>query len=448
MTLGWSRYRFVVFVLLTATFMGGVTWVATDRLNRIERAFAVELPALDGHTRWFLVELERLDSALRVLSLNQNQDAIDKLAFDIDLAVVRGGHIISIGRELSIRVPAVKQMMALFKAFDAVVAAGTPIKASTLQNLRSQLGRSTAEVMRFSVQLNNKTISAVNAQAVELQSFRTAVQAFVSVLAVTVLAIFYLLVRQQRISEGLEIARMQAEAATRVKSEFLANMSHELRTPLNSIIGFSQMLEAETYGSLGSEQNKSYARIITGSGRHLHKIIGDILDLSKIEAGEAGLEEEVFEIGGVVNECFEMMSERAAKKKLVFTSKALDTLPSLFADRLKVKQILLNLLSNAIKFTPERGQVEVTASLDDQRSLHLDVRDTGVGISREDLKIIMEPFSQVGETNTRTQGGTGLGLSLAKSLIELHGGTIDAESKLGSGTTVTVGFPSQRTMAS
>ncbi len=244
----------------------------------------------------------------------------------------------------------------------------------------------------------------------------------------------------------LTILKDEAEKTSRAKSEFLANMSHELRTPLNPIIGFSQVLKDETFGPLGSDQNKEYVGIIHSSGVHLHKIIGDILDLSKIEAGEEDLVEEKVEIVEVFEECKVMMSDRLAKKQLTFLTKTVPGVPPLWADRLKVKQILLNLLSNAIKFTPENGSISVDAQLTEQRSIQIIVRDTGVGIAPNDIKRILEPFGQSGETYTRSYDGAGLGLALVSSLVDMHEGTLEIESELGEYTLVTVKFPPERTV--
>jgi signal transduction histidine kinase/DNA-binding NarL/FixJ family response regulator len=240
-------------------------------------------------------------------------------------------------------------------------------------------------------------------------------------------------------------AKEDAERANRAKSEFLANMSHELRTPLNSIIGFSEMLKSETFGPLGRDENKEYVEFINGSGKHLFRLIGDILDLSKIEAGEESLAEEEIDVRVVIDECMQMMSSRALFKQLRYHVDIQKNIPSLLGDRLKVLQILLNLLSNATKFTPEGGEISVEALVDGHNSHQFIVTDTGEGISAEDLKNVMEPFAQAGDVYTRRHDGTGLGLALVKSLTELHGGTVGMESELDHGTVVTIRFPPERT---
>ena len=239
----------------------------------------------------------------------------------------------------------------------------------------------------------------------------------------------------------------RAEKANRAKSEFLANMSHELRTPLNSILGFSQLLQSETFGPVGSQTNKEYVQIILESGTHLHHIIGDILDLSRIEAGEKDFFEETLDMEEIVGECIEMMSDNVTRKKLSLHTEFDSGLPLFQGDRLKVKQILLNLLSNSVKFTPEGGEIEVKVSLNDKRAMVLSVKDTGIGITEADQKIILDPFCQGGKTFTRSFAGTGLGLTLVKALTELHGGSLLLESKVGVGTTVTTTFPPERCLS-
>ncbi|NQU60575.1 MAG: transporter substrate-binding domain-containing protein [Rhodospirillales bacterium] len=238
-----------------------------------------------------------------------------------------------------------------------------------------------------------------------------------------------------------------AEVANRSKSEFLANMSHELRTPLNSIIGFSTILKTEEFGPLGHEKYEEYAKDINASGTHLLELISDILDISKIEAGETTVAEETVDPCDLVDASVKMVAERAAARHVVLSRVYPPNCPGLIADPRHIKQIMINLLSNAIKFTPEEGEIVVETALDDEEAFVISVKDTGVGIDKKDIPKTLEPFGQVGDVLTRKEEGTGLGLPLSKSLVELHGGTLDIESEVGKGTTVTVRFPPERTTA-
>lgn len=206
------------------------------------------------------------------------------------------------------------------------------------------------------------------------------------------------------------------------------------------------MLEAETFGSLGSDENKEYVEIIHNSGRHLHRIIGDILDLSKIEAGEEELVEEKVDLEEVIDEALGLVSGRASKKQMAFPVDISQNIPLLRADRLKVLQILINLQSNAIKFTPDGGEVGTEVTLNKDGGIQITVNDTGQGIRPEDIQKVMEPFSQSADAYTRSHEGTGLGLALVQSMMLLHGGTVTIESDVGKGTCVTLVFPSERTI--
>jgi signal transduction histidine kinase len=247
--------------------------------------------------------------------------------------------------------------------------------------------------------------------------------------------------------DRLRKAKKSAESANLAKSEFLANMSHELRTPLNSIIGFSDMLKAEIFGPVGRDENKEYVEYINSSGHHLYRIIGDILDLSKIEAGEDNLSEEIIDVRDLINDAQDMIADQASKKQLALPIDIQPQLPLLMADRIKVLQILLNLLSNAVKFTLDQGTVITQARINEAGEFAISVKDTGVGIAPQELATVMEPFGQGGSTYTRSHDGTGLGLALIKTMTEMHGGAVSLESELGKGTIVTVSFPSERISA-
>jgi two-component system, NtrC family, sensor kinase len=229
------------------------------------------------------------------------------------------------------------------------------------------------------------------------------------------------------------------EAASRHKSEFLANMSHELRTPLNAILGFSEVLAERMFGEVNAKQAE-YLQDILSSGRHLLSLINDILDLSKVEAGRLELELGRFHLPTALDNALTLVRERATRHGITLTQTVDEWLGDIVADERKVKQILLNLLSNAVKFTPEGGRVGLTATAAES-VVTIAVSDTGIGIAPEDHAAIFEEFRQVGRDDTRTQEGTGLGLTLAKKFVELHGGRIWVQSHVGQGSTFTFTLP-------
>jgi signal transduction histidine kinase len=248
----------------------------------------------------------------------------------------------------------------------------------------------------------------------------------------------------ERRREETDRARAEAVAANRAKSDFLSTMSHELRTPLNAIIGFSEIMADDTLRQTTGEKHREFAAEILRSGRHLLEIINDILDIAKIEAGKLELRDEEVILSAVIDSVMRMVRQRAEDNGIGLTVSLSEPPPVLRADLRACRQILLNLLSNAVKFTGPGGQVDVAAKIEESGALVLTVSDTGIGIAPENLDKIMRPFVQIEGALTRKYEGTGLGLALVKSLVELHGGTVQIASKVGHGTTVTLRFPSSR----
>ncbi len=245
----------------------------------------------------------------------------------------------------------------------------------------------------------------------------------------------------------LEYENNRAEEANRLKTEFLANMSHELRTPLNSIIGFSEILQDETFGELNEKQAR-YVGNILSSGRHLLNLINDILDLSKVEAGKMELYPEEFQVRASIEEITSIIKDSANKKNIALTVNLDEEVSTISADQKRFKQIMYNLFSNAIKFTEEGGKVDITGSIiqgkrksDRFNLLQISITDTGIGIASEDYPKIFAEFQQVDGSHARKQEGTGLGLALTKKLVKLHGGEIWFKSKVGEGSTFAFTMP-------
>ncbi|ESX83785.1 PAS domain-containing sensor histidine kinase [Mesorhizobium sp. LSHC412B00] len=250
---------------------------------------------------------------------------------------------------------------------------------------------------------------------------------------------------EERAKELVELNREymketeRAEAANRAKSEFLANMSHELRTPLNAIIGFSELMEQGLFGPLGSPRYEEYANDINGSGKYLLGVINDILDMSKIEAGQFSVDREEIDLCPLIRETVRVISLQAAEKSITVETRIADTM-TLFADRRAIKQIAINLLSNAVKFTGQGGHISVRAR-NTSGALVLTIEDNGCGIPKEALSKLGRPFEQVQNQFSKNHAGSGLGLAISRSLAELQGGALKIRSTEGVGTIVSVRIP-------
>jgi len=243
--------------------------------------------------------------------------------------------------------------------------------------------------------------------------------------------------------QELQLALVDAEQANQAKSEFLATMSHEFRTPLNAILGFSEMMKEQYFGPLGSDSYREYMGHIHGSGQHMLALVNDVLDIAAIEAGKRELDKEPIAVGEVLTGCMKTIEKAAKDGGIELSLEMPGNLPTLYADKRSITQIVQNLLSNAIKFTGSGGTISITTREADKQLMIL-IKDTGIGISSDILPTITEPFTQEISDPYRAQEGSGLGLSIVKSLVEAHDGSLNIKSKIGEGTTVTVSFPIEK----
>ena len=248
-----------------------------------------------------------------------------------------------------------------------------------------------------------------------------------------------------RMTEKLALAFHNAEQANEAKSRFLANMSHELRTPLNAVIGFSDIMFHQRFGPIENRRYVDYAKDINASGIHLLGIINDILDLAKIESGETTIENETqFNVLAAVEVSCTMLRPLAARQNVSLSIDVPDFAVTLHAVERMVRQVLINILSNAIKYTPPEGTVHLSFERRTNDAFVIVVKDTGIGMTPDEMKIAMSPFGQVSSRLSGAHTGTGLGLPLAKAMMEMHGGSLVMRSQSGRGTTVSLTFPATR----
>ena len=265
----------------------------------------------------------------------------------------------------------------------------------------------------------------------------------------TALSLFHAnMERAKQRSAELERAKAAAESANRAKTMFLANMSHELRTPLNAIIGFTDFIRSETLGPIEPPQYADYISDVNESGKHLLNVINAILDMSKVEANRIELKEDYVDPVELAESAARMMRETASRRGVAIQLDTEHAPPELYADGQLVRQILLNLLSNALKFSNDAEEVRLAVGCDDNDGCVFSVIDYGVGIAKEDIERVLEPFTQADSSHSRAAEGTGLGLPLCSALAKAHGGRLAIESEPGKGTRVDIHFPPGRTIRS
>ena len=252
--------------------------------------------------------------------------------------------------------------------------------------------------------------------------------------------------RLQQLAADLDRARREAESANRAKSMFLANMSHELRTPLNAILGFTELMERQVFGPIGQPRYEGYLRDIYSSGQMLLVLVNQVLDFSKLEAGQYRLQEAEIDMGEAVAETCKLLDQQAQAKVLTLTHFR-RPLPMIKADRRALAQIVMNLVANSLKFTPKGGTIEVVTGLGTDGRPEIVVRDSGIGIPPAEIESVRKAFVQGSGATRAAESGTGLGLAIVCSMAELHGGSVDIDSVVGRGTTVTIRLPTSRLLA-
>lgn len=456
MLLQFGRRQIIIAVVLIAAAAIGIAAYLQNTLTSVARNLPLTLIEQERDAEQMIREFSSLAWAMELWRLDSGSANRDRVA--VQLKRARDGadslranynfdNMVGAAGMHAVANPALQDIALWFEQGVPGQAADSP----AVQHL--MLRRARDAEARLSTLLEESRTAArdtLRTQERRLDRFADGVGLLTAFTAALLLVMVLLLFRQQKVLElkeraelGALAAKRAAEEANRAKSEFLANMSHELRTPLNAIIGFSSIIKNEMLGPVNISRYREYADDIHASGEHLLAIIGDILDLSKVEAGKFELVEEDFDADEIMS-----VAGRLARERIEHQETRLEVLlpeqpVRLHADRRALLQVLINLTSNAVKFTPE-GNVVLSAELTQGGGFAFVVADTGIGMTPAQVKIAMQPFGQIQNALTRTQSGTGLGLPLSDRLVRLHEGWLSIRSAPGEGTRISVHLPPSR----
>jgi signal transduction histidine kinase len=454
-----SPTRVALVILVTVGLATGVTLYVRSAVVALVQGLPLEVMAQDRDLAVLIESLGDLAVSVRAVRYEPSPDARSTFArslatVETELAGIRNKYPFSSPGGIAAAHALLSPAVADARRWTDLLEHVDPAQATQLMQLIQFRIEDTNSRLRPLIQSMDATSEALlQSQERRLDQFQLRFGAMVALTAALIAALVLLLLRQatfvtelRRAALDLARAKEEAETASRVKSEFLANMSHELRTPLNAILGFSETIVMELMGPLANEKYRGYAQDIHSSGALLLAIINDILDLSKIEAGKHELCEDAIDIAASIGAVVTLIRPRIDEARLDLMLDVPPDLPLLWADNRSLQQILLNLLSNAVKFTTA-GHIGIAVRCSASGHILIQVTDTGIGMSKDSIAVALTPFGQVASAFTRGQQGTGLGLPLARSLTERHGGSLRIESDVGRGTRVTVRFPVERTIA-
>lgn len=451
-----DRKRILIAIVLIVAGAIGITVHVQETLTSVARNLPLTLLDQERDAETLIREVANLAWAVEVWQRDPNDASRRRVGVELSAARLQADalranynldNMVGAAGMYAVANPALQDITRWF--LDGVP--GQPPDSTAVMSLI--LGRARDAETRLISLLRESRATArqmLQAQEQRLDRFADGVGVLIALVAALVIGLVLLLFRQRRVADLKEqaelaalAAKRAAEEANRAKSEFLANMSHELRTPLNAIIGFSSIIKSEMLGPVNVPRYREYAGDIHASGEHLLAIIGDILDLSKVEAGKFELAEEEFDADEIMAAAARLVREKTLRARIELQILPPDELIRLYADRRALLQILINLLSNAVKFTPT-GTVTLSTERTEDGSFAYVVADTGIGMTAAQIKIALQPFGQVHNALTRAQPGTGLGLPLSDRLVRLHDGWLDIQSKPGEGTRIAIHLPPQR----